>query len=927
MVDPNRSTTSKTPKATKGTPAEQAGVQTKEQTKAATGKNIEDIFRLTEVQEALLAHHASAGGGVLAQRVELMGELRPKSFEAAWRRTVQRHPVLRASVHWRKLKHPVQVVAKQMTVVMPFVDLRRTLDDGTADLDQQIADFCRQELDPSRAPTWRLGLWRVGDHKHVLVWSCHHLLLDGWSCLTVLNEVVAGHNARMAKGVEASTDDRTLRPLTRFRDVVVWSRGPKSRPAEQFWSSQGLAARDFLTTPRLTTAEPSARTSAKAAWTGQADQSLEPILGGEARPLDLGRLGSRARELGVTVGSLLVGCWALTLAQVTRSEHAALGFVASGRSAPALEFPHIDGLVGMLSNAMPFSMAIARDSPVQDFFRSVMQRQQEIQSFEHLPLNRLFEAGGVSLKRAPFDTLLAFANYPIGAEKSEAEPGSGPTDDPSELVLDRFSGDLTSGYPLTLAFQPGAELRLRVLFASQLLPRPTVEALVERFESLLMAVLRPQRETTDGPATETTTVEDLFRRALEEVPEDGRLARLQVDPSRRGSPQTAEPGRRPRGGTGAEAPRTATEAQVMRLWNDLIAIQEFSPDDNFFELGGHSLLVPALVQRIQTNFGVELPLGLIYQNATVRALAGAIDGALEGGRGPRWSSLVPIRPRGSRRPLFLVHGLGGEVGWFYDLANYLDPELPLYGLQAPPDPHHRLEAMADHYVAEVCRLDPTGPYRLGGYCVGGGIAFEMARRLSRAGKQVEWVVLIDSVPQAHAQQLGGGGPKALARRMRRLFSKPPSEMVASVSDAARRATQRVSSRLKTPDPRRRSDSIAGTEPQGTEPQGTEPQGATLELDDVLDMRSLPKVYHQAARRHFAAMRDYAPGPYEGDVQLLRTDDPRFDEDFGWGEWVRGTLTVDRIPGRHADVLKEPHVAVVGAKLGAALARLDDGGVP
>ena len=94
----------------------------------------------------------------------------------------------------------------------------------------------------------------------------------------------------------------------------------------------------------------------------------------------------------------------------------------------------------------------------------------------------------------------------------------------------------------------------------------------------------------------------------------------------------------------------------------------------------------------------------------------------------------------------------------------------------------------------------------------------------------------------------------------------------------------------------------------------------MELDDVLDMSTLPVVYHEPSRRHFRAMRDYQPGPFNGDAWLLRTNDERFGEDFGWGELVGGELHVERIPGRHIDVLKEPHVQVVGAKLSAALTK-------
>ncbi|MEM8934726.1 MAG: thioesterase domain-containing protein, partial [Acidobacteriota bacterium] len=243
--------------------------------------------------------------------------------------------------------------------------------------------------------------------------------------------------------------------------------------------------------------------------------------------------------------------------------------------------------------------------------------------------------------------------------------------------------------------------------------------------------------------------------------------------------------------------------------------------------------------------------------------------------------------------------LGGEVGWFYDLANGLDPRVPLIGLQAPPEPLDTVRAIAAHYVDAVREVQPRGPYRLGGYCIGGGVAYEMASQLRDAGETVPVLVLVDSVPQAHIAEQQAS--PAVGRRLQRLLAKEPAEIVRSTRDAARRAGRRLVATVRS----------------ATAGDGAEER--PLELDDVLDMATLPEVYHEISRRHFRAMRDYRPAPYDGDAWLLRTADERFGEDFGWGALVGGRLTVERVPGRHVDVLKEPHVQVVARLLDALLA--------
>ena len=485
---------------------------------------------------------------------------------------------------------------------------------------------------------------------------------------------------------------------------------------------------------------------------------------------------------------------------------------------------------------------------------------------------RLFEMGGVTLLRPPFDSLLTFANFPVGSKPAGDD----------EVVIEELHGGVTSNFPLTIAIVPrDGELQLNARFDLGRLDGRRVAALLARFAALLEALHE-----------EPESLSELMQQAPAKLPERAKK------PRREGPAKAA----RPLGGTGAEAPGGQTETQLMRIWNDLVAVQEYGPEDNFFELGGHSLLVPQMLLRIEQDFGVDLPLGVVFEEATVRAIAKAIDARRddEAGHASEWRPLVPIRPQtdrssdpSSEAPLFMVHGLGGEVGWFYGLANFLDEGVPLYGLQSPPEPFDELEAMASRYLQEVRQIQPHGPYRFGGYCIGGGVAYEMARQATADGDEVSTLVLIDSVPQAHI--VDQQAPVALAGRVKRLLSKEPREMVRSASDFLAQASKRLM------------------------PSGDDTD-RPMELDDVLDMSTLPVVYHEPSRRHFRAMRDYQPGPFDGDAWLLRTNDERFGEDFGWGELVGGELHVERIPGRHIDVLKEPHVQVVGAKLSAALTK-------
>ena len=167
-------------------------------------------------------------------------------------------------------------------------------------------------------------------------------------------------------------------------------------------------------------------------------------------------------------------------------------------------------------------------------------------------------------------------------------------------------------------------------------------------------------------------------------------------------------------------------------------------DDNFFEIGGHSLLAVRLVSEMESRLGVALPPATLFQQGTIRQQAALLRGW---NAEPEWSPLVAIQPRGSRPPLFLVHGIGGEVLWSGRLARHLGEDQPLYGLRARPQPENgvwpSIEQIAASYVQAVRRQTPTGPYRIGGYSGGGLIAYEMAQQLTGAGETVDLLLMID----------------------------------------------------------------------------------------------------------------------------------------------------------------------------------------
>ncbi|MEZ4644337.1 MAG: SDR family NAD(P)-dependent oxidoreductase [Chloroflexota bacterium] len=218
-----------------------------------------------------------------------------------------------------------------------------------------------------------------------------------------------------------------------------------------------------------------------------------------------------------------------------------------------------------------------------------------------------------------------------------------------------------------------------------------------------------------------------------------------------------------------EGPRNDVERMLSKFWEDLLGIDEIGIHDDFFELGGHSLIAVRLFNKVKKQYGVDLSLATLFEAPTIAQFAellGEYGVELKDSEGTavaatdtppaertrrrgEWSALVPVQPKGHKPPFFCVHGGFGNVLIFYDLARYLGQDQPFYGLQAQGvDGRQRalrtIANMARVYVQELRAFQPQGPYYIGGFSMGGAVAFEMAQILQRDGQDVGLVVLFDT---------------------------------------------------------------------------------------------------------------------------------------------------------------------------------------
>jgi amino acid adenylation domain-containing protein len=350
---------------------------------------------------------------------------------------------------------------------------------------------------------------------------------------------------------------------------------------------------------------------------------------------------------------------------------------------------------------------------------------------------------------------------------------------------------------------------------------------------------------------------------------------------------------------GFVAPRNDLERQLAAIWEQTLSVKPIGIRDNFFDLGGHSLLAAKLVARIERAVGRSLPLAVLFDAPTIGRLG---DLLREERWVPSWSSLVPIRRQGSKVPLFCVHGVGGNVMGFRDLATHLSPDQPVYGIQAVgldgrQAPLTRVEDMARHYIEEIRVVQPQGPYHLAGASFGGTVAFEIARQLRVAGSEVGLVALIDTFATERRGTVGQS-LKAYGKRMwfhlgNLLLHPGRLSYIRKKSKTLKRRIRSQLWRIAFHSPQIRSHRLPGT------------------LQDVEESCYL-------------AIRRYVPAPYSGRVTLFRAqkrsvaDSPEVD--LGWGSLAGGGVEIYEVPGDHGSMLGKPHVAILAGKIQACLDR-------
>ncbi len=623
----------------------------------------------------------------------------------------------------------------------------------------------------------RVDLFRTAAEKHLLVVNIHHLVADGWSIGVFMRDLAHFYKMHTI----GHTPPLPKLPI-QYGDFALWQRElPQSsrwRENMDYWVRQLRGAPPLLALP-ADHMRPAAETHRGASLFFTWPEALTA------------KLKEMSRKEGATVYQVLLAARNILLQRYTLQDDVVVGSPFSGRDDLETE-----DLIGFFVNTHALRTNLTGDPTFDELLNRLREVTLGATPRQQPPLHHIVRA--LEADR----TIAAHSLFQVafGLQRDFTEGWSLPGAAATHVDLDN-SG---SKFDLTvLATEGSREIRLRFEYSTDLFDTATVRRWARQFRVLVEGIVAERRRRISEYSLDTaeerrqwlprgigliTEYErdycvheifgqvrliDYFVASGKRPPKSNQLRGFlaqhlpefmvpsafvpietlpltpngKVDRTALPEPEKKRPSLEKK----YASPRDAIELELTRIWENVLGVEPIGIEDHFFDLGGHSFLAMRLAARIEKTFGKKLRLATIFMAPTIEKLAAVLRDEMQEGSVTAGTSLVELQAKGTKPPLFFVHGAGGGMFWGYvNLARRLGQDQPVYGLSSRgldrrPE-FGTIEEMAAQYIRDLRIIQPRGPYHLGGYCFGGNVAYEMARQLVAAGEQVALLALLDSAP-------------------------------------------------------------------------------------------------------------------------------------------------------------------------------------
>ena len=663
---------------------------------------------------SLLSRNLSASYNE-SMTLRLRGHISLPKITRSLERLVERHDALRTRFEGNGKS---MQIAPAVDLRVPVVDLSGLGNEAAREeaLQKCIKEEMQRAFDLLGGPLFRAQVVSMSEDSAAVIFTGHHLICDGWSLDVLIHDFCAFYSEGLSGRPVA------LPPRARFGDYATMvnqrSTSQEFNTARKYWLEK--FATDF---PTLVLPTDKPRQKRREHNASRFDKLIAGPKANQARQL--------AKGQNCSFFTVILAALVTLLARMSRQSRFVLAL-------PTAEQPSIGepGLVGHCVNLLPF-IAELRDKETVSEFLARTQRE----------LAEAYDHSIYTLVHVMQDTKLV--SVPAGASPVPAGLTNVKKFLPHELPQSGFSVDYSANGKAFESFEwylnvieDGEDLQIRCHFDTALFHEGVIQEWFEIYEGLLLDMARnPSLEVVKLAKLKrtgrSTNVEATSTSSAGYSSTSVAANRKLPEPLTSEQPAAAE--------AAANEDESRLFASLLPLWAQVLGVRKVGPDDDFFALGGHSMAAAQLFAVIERELGYTAPLAVLYDASTPRKLARELSGQSYEGN---WESLVAINRSGHRPPLFLVHAAEGNVLLYRTLASHLGTDQPVYGLQSlgldgKSHIDGRFEVVAKRYVTEIRKVQRRGPYMLGGYCLGGTLAMEMARQLIEAGETVGLVAMIE----------------------------------------------------------------------------------------------------------------------------------------------------------------------------------------
>ena len=566
--------------------------------------DIENIYPATSMQQGMLFHTMLDAGAYVSQIYPTFtGILDADLFRQAWQSVVDRYDIFR-TVFVGDGEQLHQLVVKTARIPWYVEDLRSLSEAGQA---QRFEEFLRQDkalgFDVAQAPLQRISVFQLADNRFKVLWSSHHMLLDGWSTPLVYSDVMAAYQAAL------NGESVRLPAAAPYSNYIAWLQAQDREAAAEYWRNHLSDLRH--PTPLVLDYLPGDGT--------QGNQSQVVQLSREASD----KLQTFAKRSQTTVNTLMQMAWALLLHRYSGEKDVVFGATISGRPAAVAD---IESMVGLFINTIPVRVSFEQ-TDTSLLLSTLHQSFQSSNDFGYLPLTQIQSHSQIASAMPLFDSLIAFENFPIDAAADASAEASG-----RGLAMEALGADEQTNYKITLVATMQEILTISCRYRAEDFSESAVERMLEQL--VLFLTQLPDSDTVNT----IVLPDDEFHVQVRLAAESAALALQAHDAARNAAVETES---RP-----VVRPRSRTEADMLQIWQDILAVEINSIHDNFFDLGGNSLKAMRVASHVAEHFGIERSLKALFVHNTIESLSRHVDEQKQVAR-----EQIPVVDKSSALPL------------------------------------------------------------------------------------------------------------------------------------------------------------------------------------------------------------------------------------------------------------------------------------